>query len=465
MKIWYLLLFISLSLIPVAQWLYWENSASEGYYFSPPGDIAIFLSMMKSYEFNFQNPWGRGDVFTHPALVSSHFFVPYGFVMSLIGINAIDAYIIFLFISSIILCFSLYYFADTFSINKKYFIFFAFFVAGIGGWLTLFGLLGKGQFVGYGFSFMRMLGEYRAIAFSFSVLAVSFAKRKKFWTSSLFLIMSAFIHPAFGIAGIIIFYFITKNRFKIKVKYLLIPLLTIFIEVFPWLNYQTTLKNNVKLNSIFLPSIIISLLIPLYFVYIKNKSIINNFFTSFRWKKTILFLWIISFIAISYYEYSSSFWTNYYGYSYYDIGEVGFLLAIPFLLMLAWVTFKTYFENRKFLFLFLLFLFLILLPLGFTSRWFAYLMLFASAEASLYFPKINKKFIVIILCVLLSLPSIYFYYDYETNTRVFSNRECYYTNMEKYNGTLSLKPCEGMKVPYLFGKRYLGNINRIDLQG
>jgi hypothetical protein len=455
MKIFYIILFILISLIPVSQYIYWENSVNEGYYFAPAGDIAIYLSLMKSYDFGFENPWGYGNVLIHPAFVSSHVFFPYWLLMSFTGIGIINAYAVFEFLCSIALCFSLYFFADTFSINKKYFFFFAFFVAGVGGWLTLPGFFEKGQMIGYGFNFLRMLGDYRSLAFSCSLLGVSFIKKKKDTRGLIFLFLSGVIHPVFGLAGLVIYWLLNKEeKFMKKIRKSIFVFVPIAIQVAAWFSSEahiSSMNYNAAINSVFLPSIILSLAIPMFFVYFKERKTFDRFFLG---KKSIL--WILSFVGISWYGYSSSFWTG--------AQSVSYIFAVPFAALLLFVAIKTYSENMTWLSLFFTFLLLILLPLGFTSRWFSYLALFLSILASQYLPNLNKKTVFAALCIIISLPSLYFYYDFETNTRIFDNKEMYYTNITSYDGFSVLNPYDGMRVPYLFGKRYLNDINRDDVQ-
>jgi hypothetical protein len=331
------------------------------------GDDAHFYTTIDAFRFGFESPWSlpsdpvRDIFFNNPANGPVFLLAPLG-ILSLVGISPMIIFFSLKLVSAAFLIIVLYFFAGQFSEKKDRWNAFILivFTAGL-GWMIAVGyrlltdpaaMLEPFSLFGFGIGMFRLIEAYQSLALALGLLSVIIFARKRYLTAGLLLGLSLMVYPlyAFAIFLVMVLYaLVFENKLWFR------NILVVFAAALPfglvWIisylsgGYYFSIYSGINktLGAVVLPSIALSLGLPLLFMLysIRNRIKIVH-------AKTYASLWIFSLILASISEISQSYWAS--GIDF--LGIVNFarqfypMLEIPFCIMLAHLAWL-FFTNRN----------------------------------------------------------------------------------------------------------------------
>lgn len=478
-------------------------------------DEAHLYTSLKAYEFGFVSPWimpsdpVKDNFFNNPGHGPIFLMTLLGLFYFISGISPMVIFAVFKFFSAVFLIFVFYYFAREFSRNNnesKITFLLLIFTAGLGGIIVIaFRLLTNPAEIfesfslfGFGVGTLRLLDFYQSLPFMLSILSLITLSRKKYIISGILLGIATLIYPLFGFMMFITFILYEKIFDKkwakniIKIIVVLIPFFVILASTYLSNSYFLSLYSqaNKSLGVVVLPSILLGIGIPLFFIIYKiGKDIKIK-----SWKIYIL-LWTIAIGLITASQLSQSYWSRNMDF----FGIVSFagifypLLEIPFYLMFLHLVYTFIKEKnpkgKKYVF-FVSWLFLISViifsPVAYAPwiplKLVPFMILPVSLIAARGIVEFSKKYKIstskiVAVVIILSLPSIILINAFDLPKiqairNNFGPQNVFYSKSD-YNAMLFLKSqpfgtvfCSGYTgtyLPYYTGKKsLLFDVNRTD---
>ncbi len=477
-------------------------------------DDIFQLTLMKSLQWNFQDPWGEGwSVYSNPVLGASYTFTILGTIPTLIGINTLVTFIVIKFFLSFIYLIVIYNVIKSFLDPKTTKIAYVLFLLSAGiGWL----IYGASSFVfgqqytpivGYAFtSEFEELGSgthalshltriYWLLPEITGLLAILFIRNKKKIKSGIMLGLTFLLYPTFGFAFmvIVLLYLLVKN-FNNPIKpfiknfiFDIIPIL-VFSLIFsiPWIlasNQSPDLFNSYK--QWFSSEVPITIVISLVFVFVLSlfffksyKTLANNKFIIFVFTTLVILLSIAYLFERSGGNTLMQEWLNKIGLTNiaHELYKNIIFIELPLFTFLLIFSIQILFNKKNTEYNFILLWSILIICITIVSakyvfwwparmKWFLLLPLSMSGALGLLLLKEKIRFLttkrILLIIVILSIPSMIGFNIWQY--RVAHINEISYLSISDFNAISFLEKQEagrvmssykmGYNIPYISNQR------------